>query len=147
MANPDADSYRRKDLFEFRPFNATHIELSRNGQTIVLDRVKGQNDKPDTWKRVSPSAADVDKEKMDGLLSKLSNMRASSFVDTTAKTGLDKPALMVTVKFDEGKKEEKVAFGQSGSDVFASRPGEPGAAKADTADFNDAVKSFDEIAK
>src|SRR6266403_158067 len=40
-----ADDYRRKDLFEFRPFNAAHIELSRNGQTVVLDRVKGQNDK------------------------------------------------------------------------------------------------------
>ena len=143
----DADTYRRKDLFEFRPFNATHIELSRNGQTIVLDRVKGQNDKPDTWKRVSPSGGDVDKEKMDSLLAKLSNMRASSFVDSTAKTGLDKPALTVSVKFDEGKKEEKVTFGQSGADVFASRPGEPGAAKADSADFNDAVKSFDEIAK
>jgi Domain of unknown function (DUF4340) len=143
----DADTYRRKDLFEFRPFNATHIELSRNGQTIVLDRVKGQNDKPDTWKRVSPSPADVDKEKMDSLLAKLSNMRASSFVESTSKTGLDKPALTVAVKFDEGKKEEKVTFGQSGTDVFAARPGEPGAAKADTADFNDAVKSFDEIAK
>jgi Domain of unknown function (DUF4340) len=143
----DADSYRRKDLFEFRPFNATHIEMSRNGQTVVLDRVKGQNDKPDTWKRVSPAAADVDKEKMDGLLSKLSNMRASAFVDSAAKTGLDKPALTVTVKFDDGKKEEKVTFAQSGSDVYAARPGEPGAAKADTADFNDAVKSFDEIAK
>ena len=59
----------------------------------------------------------------------------------------DKPALIVTVKYDDGKKEEKVTFGQSGSDVFAARPGEPGAAKADTADFNEAVKSFDEIAK
>jgi len=143
----DADTYRRKDLFEFRPFNATHIELSRNGQTIVLDRVKGQSDKPDTWKRVSPSPADVDKEKMDSLLAKLSNMRASSFVESTSKTGLDKPALTVAVKFDEGKKEEKVTFGQSGTDVFAARPGEPGAAKADTADFNEAVKSFDDIAK
>jgi len=141
-----ADDYRRKDLFEFRPFNATHLELSRNGQTVVLDRVKGQNDKPDTWKRVSPNPGDVDKDKMDSLLSKLSNMRAASFVDSTAKTGLDKPALAVTVKFDEGKKEEKVSFGQSGSDVFAGRPGEPGAAKADKADFDEATKSFDEIA-
>jgi hypothetical protein len=74
-------------------------------------------------------------------------MRAASFVESTAKTGLDKPALTVTVKFDEGKKEEKVTFGQSGSDVFASRPSEPGAAKADTADFNEAIKSLDEISK
>ena len=143
----DADTYRRKDLFEFRPFNATHIELTRNGETIVLDRVKGQNDKPDTWKRVGPNPGDVDKEKMDGLLSKLSNMRAASFVESTAKTGLDKPALVVAVKFDEGKKEEKVTFGQEGSDVFAGRPGEPGAAKADKADLDEATKSFDEIAK
>jgi uncharacterized protein DUF4340 len=143
----DADTYRRKDLFEFRPFNATHIELTRSGQTIVLDRVKGQNDKPDTWKRVSPNPGDVDKDKMDGLLSKLSNMRASSFVESTAKTGVDKPALVATVKFDEGKKEEKVSFGQEGSDVFAARPGEPGAAKADKADFDEVAKSFDEIVK
>jgi uncharacterized protein DUF4340 len=143
----DADNYRRKDLFEFRPFNATHIELTRNGQTIVLDRVKGAADKPDTWKRVSPNPGDVDKDKMDGLLSKLSNMRASSFVDSTAKTGVDKPALVVAVKFDEGKKDEKVTFGQEGNDVFAVRPGEPGAAKADKADLDEATKSFDEIAK
>src|SRR5262245_54719656 len=143
----DADNYPRKDLFEFRPFNATHIELTRNGQTIVLDRVKGENDKPDTWKRVSPNPGDVEKEKMDGLLSKLSNMRAASFVESTAKTGIDKPALVATVKFDDGKKEEKVTFGQEGNDVFAARPGEPGAAKADKADFDDVAKSFDEISK
>ena len=142
-----ADDYRRKDLFEFRPYNATHIELSRNGQTIVLERQKGQGDNaPDKWHRAAP-AGDVDKDKMDGLLSKLSNMRAASFVDSTAKTGTDKPALVVTVKFDEGKKEERITFGQAGSDVFAVRPGEPGAAKADTTDFNDVIKTFDEISK
>lgn len=143
-----SDDYRRKDLFEFRPFNATHIEIARNGQTVVLDRVKGQGENaPDKWHRASPNPGDVDRDKMDGLLSKLSNMRAASFVESTAKTGIDKPALTVVVKFDEGKKEEKVTFGQAGSDVFAVRPSEPGAAKADAADFNDAIKSLDEIAK
>ena len=143
-----SDDYRRKDLFEFRPFNATHIEIARNGQTVVLDRVKGQGENaPDKWHRASPNPGDVDRDKMDGLLSKLSNMRAASFVESTAKTGIDKPALTVVVKFDEGKKEEKVTFGQAGSDVFAVRPSEPGAAKADSADFSDAIKSLDEIAK
>jgi hypothetical protein len=143
-----ADDYRRKDLFEFRPFNATHVEITRNGQTVVLERVKGQGDNaPDKWRRISPAAGDVDRDKIDSLFSKLSNMRASSFVESTAKTGLDKPAMTVSVKFDEGKKEEKVTFGQAGSDVFASRPSEPGAAKTDAADFNEAIKSLDEIAK
>ena len=99
------------------------------------------------WRRVSPNAGDVDKDKIDSLLSKLSNTRASSFVDSSVKTGLDKPAMTITVKFDEGKKEEKVTFGQVGSDVFASRPGEPGAAKTDATDFNEAIKSLDELSK
>jgi uncharacterized protein DUF4340 len=143
-----ADDYRRKDVFEFRPFNANRIEMTRNNDTVVLERVKGQGENAaDTWRRVSPSAKDVDREKSDGLLSKLSNIRAASFVDSTAKTGLDKPALTVTVKFDDSKREEKVTFGQSGSDVFVSRPGEPGAAKIDAADFNDAIKSLDELSK
>jgi uncharacterized protein DUF4340 len=143
-----ADDYRRKDIFEFRPFNANRIELTRNNQTVVLERVKGQGDNaPDTWRRVSPSAKDVEREQSDNLLSKLSNIRASSFVDSAAKTGLDKPALTVSVKFDDSKKEEKVTFGQAGSDVYVSRSGEPGAAKIDAADFNDAIKSLDELSK
>ena len=66
---------------------------------------------------------------------------------STAKTGLDKPALSVVVKFDEGKKEDRATFAQVGNDVFVSRPGEPGAAKIDAADFNDVIKSLDEISK
>jgi hypothetical protein len=142
------DDYRRKDIFEFRPFNANRIEVARNGQTVVFEKVKGQGDNAqDKWRRVSPAAADVDREKVDGLTAKLSNMRAASFVDSTAKTGVDKPVMTVTVKFDDGKKEEKVTFGQAGSDVFVVRGGEPGAAKIEGADFNDAIKALEEIAK
>ena len=51
------------------------------------------------------------------------------------------------MKFDDGKKEERVTFGKAGADVFALRPGEPGAAKADAADLTDALKSLDELSK
>ncbi len=143
-----ADDYRRKDVFEFRPFNATHIEITRNGQTISLERIKGQGEAaPDKWKRVSPTAGELTKEQSDGLLGKLSNIRVASFVDATAKTGLDKPAITVVVKFDDGKKEERATFGQVGNEVYVARPNEPGAAKIDAADFNDVIKSLDEIAK
>jgi len=146
-----ADEYRRKDIFEFRPFNATHIEFTRNGLTVAFDKVKNTGKdaqtNPDMWKRVSPSAKDVSKDTMDSMLSRLSNMRASSFVDSTANTGLDKPALSVFVKFEDGKKEERVSFGQHGSDVFAQRPGDPGAAKVDATDFNETIKSLDELSK
>ena len=59
-----ADDYRRKDVFEFRAFNATHIEFTRNGQTVAFDKVKNTGKdaqtNPDIWKRVSPSAKDVE---------------------------------------------------------------------------------------
>lgn len=142
------DDYRRKDLFEFRAYNATHVEITHNGQTAVFDRVKSDKEgTPDKWRRASPNPGDVDKDKFDAFLAKLANMRADKFVASTSGTGLDKPAMTIAVKFDEGKKEERVAFGQSGSDVYASRPGEPGAAKTDATDFNESVKSLDELAK
>jgi hypothetical protein len=143
-----SDDFRRKDLFEFRAYNATRVEITRNGQTVVFERVKGQGENAqDKWRRVSPNPAELDRDKVDGFLSRLANMRASSFVDSTAKTGLDKPAMTVVVKFDDGKKEERVTFGKEGDDVFALRPGEPGAAKTDATDFTESTKTLDELSK
>jgi uncharacterized protein DUF4340 len=140
------DDYRVKDLFQFRAYNANHVEITRGDQKLVFDRVKGEGDKPDKWHRANPSPADVDRDKVDGVLAKLANMRAASFVESTAKTGLDKPVMTVYVKFDDNKKEEKVTFGKQGDDTYANR-GEPGAMKIDTADYNDVTKAIDDIAK
>jgi hypothetical protein len=143
-----ADEFRRKDIFEFRSYSANRVELTRNGQTVAFDKVKGQgNDAVDKWRRASPTAGDVDKDKIDALLSRLSNMRATSFVDASARTGLGMPALTVFAKFDDGKKEERVTFGKVDSDVYAARPGEPGAAKVDPMDFTEVNKTLDELSK
>ncbi len=143
------DDYRRKDIFEFRAYNATHIEITRGGQTFVFDKVKGEGaDAQDKWRRVSPTPADANKDSLDSLLTRLANLRAASFVDSTANTGLNAPAATVTVKFgDGGSKDEKVTFGRTGNDVFAARASEPGAAKIDTTDFEQAMKALDEVAK
>ena len=142
------DEYRRHEAFDFRAFTANRVELTRAGQTVTFERVKGQGDNAqDTWKRVNPNPADVDKAKMDSFLAGLADIRGATFTPTTANTGLDKPALVVYAKFEDGKKEERVTFGQSGSDVYFSRPGEPGAAKADAGKFNDAIKALDELSK
>jgi hypothetical protein len=143
-----ADEFRRKDIFEFRAYNANRVELTRNGQTVAFEKVKGSgNDAVDKWRRVSPTASDADKDKIDALLSRLSNMRAASFVDASAKSGLNMPALTVFAKFEDGKKEERVTFGKVGNDVYAGRPGEPGAAKIDAMDFTEANKTLDELSK
>jgi hypothetical protein len=143
-----ADDYRRKDLFEFRAFNATHVEITRNGQTLVLERVKSDaKDQPDKWRRVSPNPGEPDRQKVEDFLAGLADIRATSFVDARANTGLDAPAMVVDAKFDEGKKEERVTFGKHGDDIYAMRPDDPGAGKIEASKFDDAVKAFDELSK
>jgi hypothetical protein len=142
------DDYRRKDVFEFRSYNVNRVEFTRNAETVAFEKVKSDGkDAAEKWRRVSPNPADADKDKIDSLLNRVSNMRASSFVDSSAKTGLNSPAMTVVAKFDEGKKEERVTFGKVDNDVYAARPGEPGAAKVDATDFNEASKTLDELSK
>ena len=143
-----AEEYRLKDIFEFHASNASRLDIARDGRTVVLERVKAEgDDTADKWRRVSPNAGDVDKDKMGGLLSRLESLRASSFTSSTAKTGLGSPAMTVVVKFDDGKKEERVTFGKAGTGTYAGRPDEPGAARIDTAAFDSAVKALDEASK
>ncbi len=147
-ARKAAEDYRRKDLFEFRAFNATRAEFTRDGQTMVLERVKGKSEEvPDGWRRVSPNPGDLDRSKVEGLLAGLADMRATTFVPTVAKTGLDAPALTVLVKFEDGKREDRVSFGKSGADVFALVPDQPGAAKIEAEKFAEASKTLDELSK
>ena len=143
-----ADDYRRKEMFDMRAFTATRIEITRGGKTTAFDKVKGTGENAqDTWKRVSPTPADPDKEKFQTFVAALADIRAMSFVDAKAKTGLDSPAATIVVKFDEGKKEDRVLLGKGGADAFASRPDDPGAAKIDPTKLDDALKSIDEFAK
>jgi hypothetical protein len=147
----NADEYRKKDLFAFRAYDANRIEITRGGQMVAFDKIKGAKpEDEDKWQRAASRGAkpvDADKEKMSVLLAKLESIRATSFVDSTAKTGVDSPAMTVYAKFDDGKKEERVTFGKAGNDVYASRPGEPGAAKVSSTEFDEINKKLDELAK
>jgi hypothetical protein len=146
-----ADEYRRKDIFAFRAYTANRIEMTRNGQTVAFEKAKAEGKDagtgPEKWRRVSPNAGDIDNDKVAALLAKLEGMRALSFVESTAKTGLESPAMTVVAKFEDGKKEDRVIFGKSGDNVYAERQGEPGAAKIDAAEFNDANSKLDELSK
>jgi hypothetical protein len=144
----DAGEYRQKDLFDARAFNATRVELARNGQTVALEKVKSKNkegQEEESWKQVAPSAKDVDRTKADGLISAVTQARAASFVDPAPKGAIDKPELKVTVKSDDGKREETVTFSRSGTDVYATRAGEPGVAKVDTATLDGIIKALEEL--
>jgi hypothetical protein len=139
----NADSFRPKDVFEFRSFTASRLEITRGTSTIAFERVT-EKDGAAKWKRLNP-AKDVATSEIDSLLSALSGLSVDGYVDAAAKTGADAPVAIVTAKFEDGKKEERVVFGKVGSDLFAVRAGEPGAAKVDAAKFDEAMKALEAI--
>ena len=144
----DPSDYRQKDLFDARGFNATRLEIVRGGQTYGFEKTKVKNKEgqdEEKWRQLTPQARELDAGAFDALLTALTSIRATAFVDAAAAKGLSAPELSVTIKFDEGKKEEKVALAKAGTDGFASRTGEPGAAKIDASGIDAAIKALQEL--
>ena len=75
----------------------------------------------------------------------LAGVGAIFTVSCLVTTGLDKPELTVTLKFDEGRKEDRVAFGRSGAEGLAARAGEPGAAKIPASTVDAIVKALEDL--
>jgi hypothetical protein len=134
-----ADDYRVKDLFDARSFNTTRLEVTRQGQTLAFERDK------DAWKQVTPTAKAADTAKVEALLTALTNARATGFDPKATATGLDTPELVVTVKFEEGRKQDKVTFGKKGADAYARREGDATPAKVDAATLDGIIKAFDAL--
>ncbi|MEY4094282.1 MAG: hypothetical protein RLZZ53_1481 [Acidobacteriota bacterium] len=147
--NKNFDDYRKKEVFEFRPFTLAKLRavLDAPGgpKTYEFEKQKPATPAdPETWKvtRVGGASHVADQATMDDLLTKLVEIKADSFVASAARTGLDKPALVVSASFDEGK-FERVRFGQGHDDAFALRDGETGVAKINMSSLAVALRAFD----
>jgi len=140
------NDFRRKEIFDFRPFNATRFEITRGKDTKVFERVKGTGGAADTWKQTAPAIKTVDSSNFEGALLEFSNLRAEGFVDKLdASTGANNPTAIITVKFDDGKKEEQVKFGGTSLDTFAFRADRPGAMKLEMGKLDADLKKLDEV--
>jgi hypothetical protein len=138
---PAAD-FRRKDVFDFRAFNVDRLEVTRDGSTLVFERLKGKGkDGADAWR--NGAGKELDAAKVETFLTKLAGTRAQSFAAPSDKTGLDAPTVTVKATFDEGRKNETVRVGRVGADVFAGRADEPGAARLDATAFDEILKELD----
>jgi hypothetical protein len=140
--NKRPDDLRRKDIFEFRPFNVSRLEITRGSDTHVFEKTKGSGD-AEKWKRTAPKAADLDSGKMDDFLSKLTSLRAQSFVDQVPAGA--EPAVTVAGRFDDGKRNERVRIDRKDGDAFAIRGEEPGAARFPASELEDALKALDAV--
>jgi len=143
------DGYRRSNLFAFRPFNATGLEVERDGERWAFERTESPDNADGAedggWRRTAPEAGEIDRSAMDDLLAKLSNLRAESFIATRDATGLDAPASTIQVTFDEDGEQERVIVGRVGDDVFAVNGDEPGAAQLDARAWDDAMDALDAL--
>ena len=145
------DEYRKKELFELRPFYVDRIravlDTAGGPKTYELEKVKGEKPTdPESWKvtRVGGASHTADAQAMDDLLGKLVALKAESFVDAKTKTGLDQPALVVSASFDEGK-FERVRFGRVDEEAYGAREGESVVAKVDRASMAAAMQAFDKV--
>ena len=125
------DDIRIKDIFTFRAFSATGVDVIVGGQTFSFAKEKAaapeQSSAAEVWKQKAPAAKDVDQAKFSDLLSTLSNLRADSFVDK-AFTTPDVITIVARSGDAAAPVEERVTFRKSGDVVHAIRVGEAGAA-------------------
>jgi hypothetical protein len=100
-----ADTLRDAKLARFSSFDVVKLEITRDGQTIVLTRDKDKG----KWKMQKPAESDAEESKITELLDKLSALQATgeSIIDqaNVEPFGLDKPAATVTVAIEEAKGE------------------------------------------
>ena len=145
----NADDYRHKDLFRFRPFNATRLVVERGNSRLVFEKTDAPQDSEtaeDVWRRVEPRSADVDRSAMDDLLAQLSNLRAESFI--ASRDGLSEPPFAtLNVGFGEGDDAEvdRVVVWRSGEETHAVHGDEPGAALIDTRAFDEAMEALETV--
>lgn len=140
--------FRETDLFDARSFNATHLEIVHEGQTHAFEKTTVKNEQgqeEQRWQQTAPEARELDQSAFDTLLSAITGARAESFVDAAPAKALAKPSMTVAIRYDDGKKDERVAFARSGTDAYAARAGEPGAARVEAATLDSISTALQEL--
>ncbi len=143
LQKPAVD-YRRKDVFEFRTYNLNRLEITRGSETLVFERQRGKGpDGADAWRNVTADR-EVDAAKFESFLSRLTSLRAGSFVEKPAGAS---PDVVVRSTFEDGTRNEEVRITRAGEQVHAVRGDEPGAAVVEASELDEVLKQLDELVK
>ena len=119
---PDLQAWRDKKLIDAAVAEINHVEIAQPEGDVVLDKKQG------TWTLVQgDQTLAVDSSAVDGLLNKLTELKAASFVDQpTGEQALDNPQRRIRI-VAEGKLEPvEIAVGEttpSGLYRYAQRVG------------------------
>ena len=113
----DQSDLREKDLFSFSSFDVKRAEVETPKGHWVFEHQQNQ------WKQTTPSAKNINSDKIDTLLMRLRDLRADSFPKdgNLAQYGLAKPAYRFNVQFGEKNSTEIVEAAKVGDQVYARR--------------------------
>ncbi|CAN5399811.1 hypothetical protein BH23ACI1_BH23ACI1_05810 [soil metagenome] len=144
----DPAEYRQKDLFDARAFNTSRIEVTRAGETTAFEKTRMKDPEgkdEERWRQVAPAEADADGGKVDSLIFAATGTRADSFVTDARQKAPATPEFLIVIKFDDGKREDRVSFWRSGDEAFASRADAPGIARISPATLDDITRALEEL--
>lgn len=140
--NKQVDDFRLKDVFEFRTFSGNRLEITRGGTTHVFEKQKNK-DGVESWAMTQPKPEKAPEvSTIEDFLSKVSSLRAASFVDAVPKDAVQDAKIVA--RFSDNKKEETVVIYKSGDNGLAVR-GEPGAAQFSYGDYEQALKALEAL--
>ena len=144
----EALEYRRKDLFSFRSFNATRLEIEQPETTVVFEKTADPaEDTEATWTQTQPEAGAIERSDMDDLLSKISNLRADSFVESRTEVAISDADIIAVVRVTYGDEEteESVVFWRNGDRTYAVNGDEPGAGVVESGSVDNAFDALGQI--
>jgi hypothetical protein len=137
----DPTEFRSKDLFSYSNFDVKRVEV---------DSAKGHSafelQKDNQWKQTEGGSKTAPSAKMDTLLTRLRDLRASTFPKGSDLTplGLAKPAYRFKVQFGEKNQTETLELSKIGEHVYARLATDPLACEVSKSAFDDVEKALRE---
>jgi hypothetical protein len=138
----DPADLRSKDLLSYSSFDVKRVEI---------DSPKGHNvfelQKDNQWKQTEGGAKTIPAAKMDTLLSRLRDLRASTFPKGSdlAQYGLTKPAYRFKAQFGEKNQTETLEVSKVGEHVYARLATDPVACELSKSTFDDVEKALGDL--
>jgi hypothetical protein len=138
----DPADLRSKDLFSYSNYDVKRIEI---------DSPKGHSafelGKDNQWKQTEGGSKTTPSAKMDTLLTRLRDLRASTFPKGSdlAPLGLTKPAYRFKVQFGEKNQSETLEIAKIGEHVYARLATDPVACEVSKSAFEDVEKALADL--
>jgi hypothetical protein len=138
----DPADLRSKDLFSYSNYDVKRIEI---------DSAKGHSafelQKDNQWKQTGGGSKAVPSAKMDTLLTRLRDLRASTFPKGAdlAPLGLTKPGYRFKVQFGEKSQTETLEIAKVGEHVYARLATDPLACELSKSAFDDVEKALSDL--